>query len=342
MLNNSVKAGKSLPDLYSYLEQVTDYRNTNIFCNRTCYKLSDLLILVVLASMSNFNSQIGCSNFCKVNSLELKECLNLTNLPSTSTFHRLSKSINLTSLSESLRKWLMDCVNSLNCESSLNNSSNISKLNLTAGIDGKYLKGQHREHQTSQQNMLAIVSSFCHEFKICLNWLKMEGKKDSETIKFRELLDDPCIKLITGDCLHCNIKTLSLIEDSNKKYIIGLKGHTPKLFKTITCKIESGSIEKLAESRDDTLKINRMVEIYSFYPDNSLNDWKVCGIATVVKIVRWRKNQLKSKVNKITEKKLNSQKKPKEQKQTNYYVSNVQYDENTHDANFFAKTIRNH
>jgi predicted transposase YbfD/YdcC len=330
MLNDTMKAGKSLPDLYSYLEQVTDYRNANNYSNHTIYKLADLLLLVILASMSNFNSQNGYADFCKNNKKEILTYLKISSLPSTATFHRLSKQINLLNLSAVLRKWLLRCLKNLNYES-----------NLTASIDGKFLRGQFREHQSNEQNMLAVVSSFCHEFKICLNWVKLDGKKDSETFKFRELLDDPCIKLITGDCMHCNSKTLNLLEDLNKEYVIGLKGNCPKLFKYATEKLQlTNCIDKVD---DNTKQFTRVVEIYRFsILEDKTSDFSKCNIQTVIKVTRYKTKHSK---------KLNRSKSKYRKKvvgkntlsgQVNFYVSNIQSNNTTHTAKFFAETIRNH
>jgi hypothetical protein len=53
----------TIPSLYDYLLKVVDFRNVNH--PRFKHKLADCLMIMILAMMSNFNSQRSMEDFCR-------------------------------------------------------------------------------------------------------------------------------------------------------------------------------------------------------------------------------------------------------------------------------------
>jgi predicted transposase YbfD/YdcC len=221
-------------------------------------------------------------------------------------------------MNKRLYEWLCDCISLLSLESV---ASKVS-------IDGKYLKGYHSRdesgksnHQTSGQNMLGSVSMFCQDLKIALDSNTLEGKKESETYKFRDLLDHPLVKLITGDSLHCNRQTLEQIDSLKKEYVIGLKGNCSKLKSSLD--LNSQTTKPYSTTTDNTKKTLRNIEVYEVSEitrNNSLENWSKCNIKTYIKVIKTNK-----KTNQI---------------QVNTYISNI--DPKTKTADEFAQSIRKH
>ena len=309
---------KSLPSIFEYLHDMPDHRNINNYSNRTTYSIVQLVILCLISCLQGQSTQIGFVRFCNGNKKELLKLLNLSTLPSLSTFNRLSQNVSFEEINKRLYKWLCDCICLLSLESV---ASRVS-------IDGKYLKGYHSRdesgksnHQTSGQNMLGSVSMFCQDLKISLNSNTLEGKKESETYKFRDLLDHPLVKLITGDSLHCNRQTLEQIDSLKKEYVIGLKGNCSKLKSNLD--LNSQISKPYSTTTDNTKKILRDIEVFEvseITTNNPLENWSKCNIKAYIKVIKTNK-----KTNQI---------------QVNTYISNI--DPKTKTADEFALSIRNH
>ena len=311
----------SPPNLFEYLNDLPDYRNIKYYSNHTTYSISQLVILSIMASLQGQATQIGFARFCKNNQVELlmfPPLNTLSRLPSLATFNRLSKGISFEEINKRLHKWLCDCIKFLSLE----------KLASKVSIDGKYLKGYKSKdkdgksnHQTSEQNMLGSISMFCQDLKIVLDSNTLEGKKESETNKFRELLDNPLVKLITGDSLHCNHQTLEKINDLEKEYIIGLKGNCSKLKATLDTL--SQTKKPYSTTTDNTKKVLRNIEVFEIskvMKSKQLKNWSSCNIQAFVKVTKTSK-----KTGKI---------------QVNTYISNINPE--IYSAKEFAISIRKH
>jgi len=323
-INEKFKLGnklKSIPSIFKYFDDLNDYRNIHNYSNRTTYSITQLVILCIISCLQGQSTQIGFTRTCKSNEPELLKFLNLSTLPSLATFNRLSKNISFEDVNKRLYRWLCDCISYLSLE----------EIASKVSIDGKYLKGYHSKdengvpnHQTSQQNMLGSISMFCQDLHIVLNSNTLEGKKESETHKFRDLLDHPLAKLITGDSLHCNSKTLEKIDALKKAYIIGLKGNCSKLKSSLDT--ISQTKQSYSTTTDNTKKILRNIEIFEVSEimtntkRTKLENWSKCNIKTLIKVTKTSKKNL--------------------QTQVNSYISNI--DPKTYTADEFALTIRKH
>jgi len=316
--NKLEKLGQTIPSIFEYLKDIPDYRNINNYSNNTTYSIPQLVILCIIGCLQGQPTQIGFTRSCKSNEAELLKLLKLNTLPSLSTFNRLSKSVSFEVVNAKLQSWLCNCITSLSLQET---ASKVS-------IDGKYLKGYHSKdeqgkpnHQTCEQNMLGSISMFCQELKIAINSNTLEGKKESETYKFRDLLDHPLAKLITGDSLHCNHQTLEQIDGLNKEYIIGLKGNCSKLKSSLD--LNSTSSKPYSTTTDNTKKVLRNVEVFEvsqIMKNEKLESWSKCNIRTLIKVTKTREKT--------------------SQTQVNTYISNI--DSKTYTADEFALSIRKH
>jgi predicted transposase YbfD/YdcC len=259
-LKKLVKDGK-LPCLYYELKtQIPEYRKAGHLIK---YNLAELTVLVILATMSGYNTQRQIADFAVNNpKINIK--------PEKSTINRFCINVDIKAINQVLRGWLRKLIKLLGISS--------------FAIDGKVLRGQNGNTGDEKENMLYVITAFSHELGIALNWENFDGGKSSEIHSFRNMLNDELIELITGDALHCNQETLKLVNSLNKKYLIACKQQ--KLLKNL---INKGKIveEKQTENREVTV-----FEIPDgFYVQNKHSkSWQNCQIKTLICIEFTRNN----------------------------------------------------
>ena len=116
-------------------------------------------------------------------------------------------------------------------------------------IDGKALKGSPGEQ---------IISARTHQSQTVLAQIRMQGKKSSEIVEVRSLLNssDWQGKKLTLDALHCNPETTALIHQNQGGYVIQVKANQPNLLKTCQAleaeMIPLGSLESLEKAVRET------------------------------------------------------------------------------------------
>mgnify|MGYP003342091343 CR=1 FL=1 len=80
-----------------------------------------------------------------------------------------------------------------------------------------------------------FVSLFSQESGLVLHRKRIENKKGSEIDESQAIIEDCTLqnKVFTGDALHCQKKTISLITKSKNDYVITVKGNQKNLYKQI-------------------------------------------------------------------------------------------------------------
>jgi predicted transposase YbfD/YdcC len=253
--NSNFKSGSgsnSIPSLYDYLLDVVDFRNVNH--PRFKHKLADCLMIMILAMMSNFNSQRSMEDFCR-NHFEffvsVFGCGGV--LPNHSLFNRVCIKLDFESLGKSLFTWVLELAKFFGLDNQL----------LNFQIDGKALCGTIEKDKVfdHNQNFTQIVSLFNSNLGIVIDNISMESKKTSEAFKFRDLankysdlLDSKSdSKTLSGDALHCSQETIELLSNLNINYILGVKGNSKLFLQTLLKQVESGEME-LIEKYSQTSK----------------------------------------------------------------------------------------
>ncbi len=95
------------------------------------------------------------------------------------------------------------------------------------GMDGKSLKNTLKNPNNEQQNFIMFVSLFSQESGLVLHLKRIENKKGSEIDEGQAIIEDCSLqnKVFTGDALHCQKKTISLIAKTKNDYVITVKGN---------------------------------------------------------------------------------------------------------------------
>jgi predicted transposase YbfD/YdcC len=264
ILNQNLKLSNvittnSIPSLYDHLLDVVDFRNVNH--PRFKHKLADCLMIMILAMMSNFNSQRSMEDFCR-NHFEffvsVFGCGGV--LPNHSLFNRVCIKLDFESLGKSLFKWVLE----------LAKFFGLSEQLLNFQIDGKALRGTLEADKVfdHSQNFTQIVSLFNSNLGIVIDNISMESKKTSEAFKFRDLAnsykDLLGSKTLSGDALHCSQETIQLLANLNINYILGVKGNSKLFLQTLLKQVESEEmelIEKYSQTSKDK-KFKREISIY--------------------------------------------------------------------------------
>jgi predicted transposase YbfD/YdcC len=248
-----------IPSLYDFLLKVEDFRNTNH--PRFKHKLADCLMIMILAMMSNFNSQKSMEDFAQ-NHFEyfigVFGCGGV--LPNHSLFNRICIHLDFNSLGKSLFSWVLDLAKFFGLDDQL----------LNFQIDGKALCGTIESDKVfdHSQNFTQIVSLFNSNLGIVIDNISMESKKTSEAFKFRDLAtsykDLLSSKTLSGDALHCSQETIQLLSNLNINYILGVKGNSKLFLQTLLKQVESGQmelIEKCSQTSSDK-KFKREISVY--------------------------------------------------------------------------------
>ena len=134
------------------------------------------------------------------------------------------------------------------------------------GMDGKSLKNTLKNPNNEQQNFIMFVSLFSQESGLVLHLKRIENKKGSEIDEGQAIIEDCSLqnKVFTGDALHCQKKTISLIAKSKNDYVITVKGNQKNLYQRIQDLSNSSKPESCFLEQDNShgRKISRKIEVF--------------------------------------------------------------------------------
>ncbi len=176
------------------------------------HKLSDILIICLLAVTCNANSALEIYDFAVARTEWLQGFLSLENgIPSRLTFARVLQIIHPKAFA-ALFSQIMSHVETA------------SKGRVVA-IDGKALAGTY--HNEGRKGLIYMVGAWCSENKISLAQVNTQTKSN-EITAIPELLDLLDIKgaIVTMDAMGCQKELVKKIVNEKKAdYLIGLKGN---------------------------------------------------------------------------------------------------------------------
>ena len=174
-------------------------------------------------------------------------------VPSYSTIRRVIMGVEWQSLLKKFNEWALQ---------EYGQRSDINWLD----IDGKSLKNTLDNPNNAQQNFLMFVSLFSQESGLVLYLKRIENKKGSEIEEGQAIVEDCSLqnKVFTGDALHCQKKTISLITKSKNDYVITVKGNQKNLYKRIQDLSKSSKPESCFLEKDNShgRKILRKIEVF--------------------------------------------------------------------------------
>jgi len=111
-----------------------------------------------------------------------------------------------------------------------------------------------------------FISLFSQESGWVVNLKRIENKKGSEIDEGQAIIEDCSLqnKVFTGDALHCQKKTISLIAKSKNVYVITAKGNQKNLYQRIQDLSNSSKPESFFLEQDNShgRKISRKMEVF--------------------------------------------------------------------------------
>lgn len=159
--------------LIDYLKQIEDYRALR----GRRYPLWLMVLLAILGTMSECYGYVALEEFCVRHYAALSECfgLEVTRLPSDSTFRRLFEQLDFEQVVRVFNAWASE------------------QMPLGEGdwlaIDGKSIKGTLSHYRASYQNFVNVVSVYSHQHGVVLALKQFENKATSELRVVQTLLE---------------------------------------------------------------------------------------------------------------------------------------------------------
>lgn len=218
------------------LDKIPDYRNKNL----TTYSLSNLLLIsLILIMQGNFRSFHYASNYLKVYKEEfVKMGLIIDdNVPSHDTLRRMFMLLD----AQNIKKQLIDNLNNL-LTTILNNYNSKDKKELIS-IDGKEFRGSGRSvNSLNQQRNKNVLNVYNSSKEICI-YSNPLSDKESEIKEAQTILNKYNLKntIVTGDALHCQKKTCSIIALKKGNYVFKVKENQDSLLEEIQTKMSKST-----------------------------------------------------------------------------------------------------
>lgn len=215
----SIKQKKVKTNLYDQLRELTDYRRAQ----GRMHELRFILIIVIMAIMSDFKSLRAMGDFVKKNKDELIKLFkpNKDRLPSYLTIGRALQHIDFDELNKIFNNWAIGYV-------TIEDKDWIS-------ADGKAIAGTVTNSQNKFQKFTGLVSLFSNKRKQVIGASRTNSKKENEIPQLKSLIKMLELEgvVITGDALHCQANTIKEIVKSKNDYCIGVKGNQPRLLSQV-------------------------------------------------------------------------------------------------------------
>lgn len=291
--------------MIDYFSSVEDPR----IIGRCSHLLSDILLIAICTYITGGCDYQDMHMFAKERGSQLKGLLILPHgAPSSDTFERVFKKLNVSSLQECLARYGKDILSCLTEKQIV--------------LDGKKLKGVS---PTSKGNSgLYILNAWVSENNICIGQKKVENKSN-EITAIPKILDYLDIEdaVVSIDAIGTQTKIVKHIRDKKGHYILSVKGNQQELFEDIesSFKVHHGShcIEDwdYGHGRFETRKCS-ILPAKGFLLQENLSAWK--DLSTLVKIESTRES------------------KGVKTRETRYYISN----EEIGNASYYNALVRGH
>jgi hypothetical protein len=162
----------------------------------TRHRLSDILQVVILGTMSGYYGYRALEDFCKRYENDLQIVLGQPKhgVPSSSCIRRVIMELDFNIVSQKFYQWIRGKVPIRNKE--------------WLQIDGKGINGTVTNSNNKYQNYVNLVSLFMDRTGIVLNVLCMNNKEQNEIYVARELIKRLTMKniVLSMDAAHCQKK----------------------------------------------------------------------------------------------------------------------------------------
>lgn len=165
----------------------------------TRHSLPDILVIMIIGTMSGFQGYRAMEDFCDRYHEELMEALGQPKhgLASYSAIRRLIMELDFNIVAQKFYKWIRGKVT-------------IHKREWMQ-IDGKGIKGTVTDYDSKYQNFISLVSLFMDRTGIVLNVQQMSNRDQGEIKTVQKLIASLTLKniVISMDAMHCQKKRWS-------------------------------------------------------------------------------------------------------------------------------------
>ncbi|MFN5969385.1 MAG: ISAs1 family transposase, partial [Microcystis sp.] len=203
--------------LIEKLKQVKDFRKDQ----GKRHPLWIVLVVIILGTMLGYSGYRELGEFAKNNRHRLSKEFNIIpeRVPSSSTIRRVMMGVDGQILLKMFNEWALE---------EYGQRDDINWL----GMDGKSLKNTLNNPNNEQQNFIMFVSLFSQESGLVLHLKTIENQKGSEIDEGQAIIEDCTLqnKVFTGEAIHCQKKTISLIAKTKNDYVITVKGNQKTLY----------------------------------------------------------------------------------------------------------------
>jgi hypothetical protein len=187
MQNNP--GGSMETTLIEKLDKLTDRRRSQ----GKRHKVSTVVIITILAIISQIYTLRGIETFIKRHRTKLIELLNIgkNGLPSFYVLRTVLQQIDFNELSAIIKEWLIE--------------QNMLSPDEWISIDGKCIKSTVSDYNSSNQDFVSIVTAFSHKSGVAILSAKFQSKKISEIDIADALIKEINLasRTFTLDALHC-------------------------------------------------------------------------------------------------------------------------------------------
>jgi len=227
--------------LVEILEDIPDYRKGNAIR----HKLHEILIIGILAILSNGNGFAAMKLFGDMHEKVLREFIELPfGIPSQDTFERVFAKLNPRILEAQFKPWVDDIVDAY-------------QGTINVSIDGKTARGS----KSAGQKALHVVTAFASDLQLVLGQLATE-EKSNEITEIPKLLEMFCRKgmIITIDAMGTQTDIAEKIIGLGGEYVLALKGNQPTLLSDISLFLETEVMTQDKGALRQTGQYERTVE----------------------------------------------------------------------------------
>lgn len=248
------------------------------------YKLKDVIMITLLAVLSNANEWLEIEEFAKSKRKWLETFLELPNgTPSDDTFRIIISSLDSNYVYNVALQFLIDKMNDI---LSITNKDSVSTEKEVISVDGKTSCGSKRNKtDKSAKKALHTMNAYSSSCGFCVGQVFVD-EKSNEIPAMKELLNIIDVKdtIVTWDALNTQKDTVEKVVKEGGDYVGALKGNQHNLYQDVKDYFDEDTIKKLKNSNSSYEKMiekeHSAIVTREYYLSNDINwlhskeEWK--------------------------------------------------------------------
>jgi predicted transposase YbfD/YdcC len=251
---------------------VTDPRRND---KNKIYKLSDLLFIMVAATISGITDWVGMETWAESKQDWLGQYIDVSHgTPSHDTFRAVAGRINPVEFNRSFTQWVQTEL------------PNLAGLHIA--VDGKALRGSRDE-----QGIVHMVSAFATKLRVVLTQQAC-ADKSNEITAIPDLLNLLELKgaVVTIDAMGCQKSIAKQIVDAGCDYVLAIKENQPTLYAEAKSTLDAEGLADRLEVRETVDRAHGRLEVRSSGLSLKLggiskkDDWAGLAAIGVVEAIR--------------------------------------------------------